>query len=113
MFLRELTISNLRCIKDLHISFECPDDQNRKWTLILGENGCGKSTVLRAAALLLAGSDALPHVLGRDIDSWIHFDAHEARIDGTLVTAEKDVRRVSLQIPRNTNISALFSINSG
>ena len=80
MFLRRLYIKNLRGISELDLSFayEGPTDLDaesssrrqlegdaRKWTLILGENGCGKSTVLRAVALILAGSDAARGVASR------------------------------------------------
>jgi len=46
MFLRELEIRNLRSIEELDLSFTSGKTV-RKWTLILGENGCRKSTVLR------------------------------------------------------------------
>lgn len=111
MFLRELTIRNLRSIKDLRLLFESPDGTTRKWTLILGENGCGKSTVLRAAALLFAGSDALPHLLGHEVDSWIRYGAEEASIAATLMTAEGETRYVTLRLPRGTSVSKLFDIN--
>lgn len=111
MFLRELTIHNLRSIKDLHLSFESPDGTTRKWTLILGENGCGKSTVLRAAALLFAGSDALPQLLGHDVDSWIRYGADEASISATLMTADGETREVTLRLPRGTSVSKLFDVN--
>ncbi len=111
MFLRELSIHNLRSIKDLYLSFESPEGTTRKWTLILGENGCGKSTVLRAAALLFAGSDALPHLLGNEVDSWIRYGADEAKISATLVTADEEPRKVTLRLPRGTSVSKLFDIN--
>ncbi|MFN0052992.1 MAG: AAA family ATPase [Planctomycetales bacterium] len=111
MFLRELTIHNLRSIKDLRLAFESPDGTTRKWTLILGENGCGKSTVLRAAALLFAGSDALPHLLGHDVDSWIRYGAEEARISAALMTADGESREVTLRLPRGASVSRLFDIN--
>jgi predicted ATP-binding protein involved in virulence len=111
MFLRELTIHNLRAIKDLQMSFESPTGDTRKWTLILGENGCGKSTVLRAIALLFAGSNALPHLLGPEIDSWIHYDSEEARIAAHIVTASGETREILLRLVRGASISTLFEIN--
>ena len=43
----------------------------RKWTLLLGDNGVGKSTLMRSIGLVLAGSSALAELIG-DPDSWVH-----------------------------------------
>lgn len=110
MFLRELTIKDLRALHDLRISFETAG-AGRKWTLILGENGCGKSTVLRAAALLLAGSDALPALLGQDVDSWIRYGAKQASIAAVLMTADGQRREIQLTLPRRASLSELFDLN--
>src|SRR5258708_6643592 len=111
MFLRELTIQNLRAIKDVRLNFQSPAGETRKWTLILGENGCGKSTVLRAVALLFAGSDALPQLLGHEVDAWIRFGAKEANIAAVLTTAEGEAREVMLRLPRGAGVRQLFEIN--
>src|SRR5262245_3695130 len=116
MFLRELTIENLRALRHVQLNFATLDEKTgsektRKWTLILGENGCGKSTVLRAAALLFAGSDALPHLLGHDIDSWIRYGAKDARISASLVTAQGEARTASLVLPRGATVSTVFDMN--
>jgi predicted ATP-binding protein involved in virulence len=111
MFLRQLTIQNLRAIKELRLSFDSPSADARKWTLILGENGCGKSTVLRAAALLFAGSDALPHLLGGEIDSWVRFGQDQATIAAVIQTAERETREVSLRLERGMTVGSVFSAN--
>ena len=111
MFLRNLTIQNLRSIRNLQLSFQASAEKNRKWTLILGENGCGKSTILRAVALLCAGSDALPHLLGHDVDSWIHYGETEANIAATLVTADGQERHIKLCLKRGCSVKELFSLN--
>src|SRR5262245_64795861 len=98
MFVRELSVQNLRAIKDLRLSFVTPDGKTRKWTLLLGENGAGKSTVLRAAALLFAGGDALPRLLGTDIDSWIRYGTSEATIAAVIQTAAGESRDISLRL---------------
>ena len=65
MFLTQLNLQNVRCFKSLEIDFDLEGGNNRKWTVILGENGTGKSTVLRSMALLLAGSEALLDLLDK------------------------------------------------
>jgi energy-coupling factor transporter ATP-binding protein EcfA2 len=109
MFLRSLHVQNLRSLQDVKLVFDGPDGI-RKWTLILGENGCGKSTVLRAAALVLAGSEALPSLLG-ETESWIRYGAPEARISATIETAEGERRDISLSLVRGEGISAVFDRN--
>ncbi|HEY4590358.1 MAG TPA: AAA family ATPase, partial [Thermoanaerobaculia bacterium] len=79
MFLKRLTLENVRSIERLDLSLEEGEGEVRKWTFLLGENGCGKSTLLRTAALVLAGSDALPELLV-DPDSWIRIDRESALI---------------------------------
>ncbi len=59
MLLRSLDLTNFRCFKDFHIDF------NDKLTVIVGQNGCGKSTILEAAAIAVgtftAALDDLPN----------------------------------------------------
>ena len=93
------------------VDFAAPQGGNRKWTLLLGENGCGKSSVLRAIAMLLAGSDALIDLLG-DPDAWIRNGARQCRIEGVLTTADGERREVALQINRGDTLKRVLSRNN-
>ena len=46
MFLRKVKVSNFKGIKDVEIDFG-----ERKWTLLVGDNGSGKTSLLQAIAL--------------------------------------------------------------
>ena len=59
MFLTRLRLRDVRAHVELDLRFTREDGSVRPWTFLLGENGVGKSTVVRALALVLAGSDAL------------------------------------------------------
>ncbi len=96
MFLKRVAISNLRSIADLKIDFTA-DRGIRRRTVLLGENGCGKSTALRAIALALAGSDALAELL-KEPARWVRTKKSEARIDLTLSTKDAEDRLVSLSL---------------
>jgi len=86
------------------------DKQARQWTLILGENGLGKSTILRSIALVTAGSDALADLLG-DPDSWINLKAEFGLIEAEIATADGKARNLSLKIRRGAGVSGVLKDN--
>lgn len=102
MFLRRLKIRNLRSIADLDLSFSKPSGEARKWTYLLGENGTGKSSVLRSVALALAGSDAAAELVGVP-DDWIRLGCDEANVEVEFANAEGDIRRSSLSFRRGAS----------
>ena len=115
MYLSRIALTNVRSMESLAIDFgispEAAAGTNRRWTLLLGENGCGKSTVLRAIGLLLAGSDALPELLG-DADAWIRNGTRQCRIAGTLVTAKGEPREIALELHRGDGLRDIFERNA-
>ena len=110
MFLVRIALHDVRSIASLTLDFRAGADDARRWTLLLGENGCGKSSVLRAIALLLAGSDALPELLG-DPAAWIRNGAKKCRIEGTLSTAKGEPREIALEIHRGDGLRQIFTRN--
>ncbi|WP_428264357.1 AAA family ATPase [Haliangium sp.] len=51
---RSLTIERIRCFDHVSIALTPPADENKgQWIVLLGENGTGKTTLLRALALAL------------------------------------------------------------
>ncbi len=110
MFLKKLTLKNVRSMADMEISFVADSGVIRKWTVILGENGVGKTTVLRAAALVLAGSEALPELL-EETDSWIRRGQDACYIGADLVTAEGEERHVELTLQQGRGLRETFAAN--
>ena len=56
MYIQSLIINNLRCFKNTRLDFQYPgrgdsSEISPNVNLLLGDNGAGKSTVLRAIAL--------------------------------------------------------------
>jgi hypothetical protein len=78
--------------------------------MILGENGSGKSTVLRAIAMVMAGSDALPELLP-DPAAWVRLGRETASIEAVIETARGEERTVSLHISRSDTISTVLHNN--
>lgn len=62
MYLKKITIRNIKCFANLEISFT-NGDAIHHWTTLLGENGLGKSTLLQAIGAALAGPSAIRELL--------------------------------------------------
>lgn len=110
MFLRRVVIENIRSIK--HLELNCLDAkrQTRRWTLLLGENGCGKSTILRSIALALVGSEALTEIL-REPDSWIRSGESFGKVSLELATADGKPRHTELVLRRGVGLSSVLREN--
>jgi uncharacterized protein (TIGR02646 family) len=52
-----ISIRNVRAIRSFDVNLQALGTGAGRWLMLLGENGTGKSTVLQAIALVLAGSD--------------------------------------------------------
>ncbi|TKC99898.1 AAA family ATPase [Polyangium fumosum] len=68
MFIRKIEVQNLRSIE--HLVWEIDDREACGWHVIIGDNGAGKSGLLRAVALALVGPlEAL--ALRQDWNDWL------------------------------------------
>jgi len=112
MFLKEIELTDFKCHKHLKLSFFTNDSRHpiRKTTFLLGENGTGKSALLKAIALITAGSSALGDVIGVP-DNWIQNGKKTCRIDAVIVTADGKERKLSLTIKRNSHLADIISAN--
>lgn len=52
-FITSVRIHNFRNIEDLYFRFPDPQEGKKPWAVLLGENGMGKSSILKAIALTL------------------------------------------------------------
>lgn len=59
MKISHLKIKNIRCFKEADISFETENGEIINWSLVVGNNGDGKTTILRCLALGLCDNPAL------------------------------------------------------
>lgn len=55
MYLRKLHLRNLKRVRELTLDFE-HEGQPRMWTVLIGENGTAKTSILQAVAMAAAGS---------------------------------------------------------
>lgn len=112
MYLVELEITNLRAIHNVKLNFLDANGNPRRWTVLLGENGCGKTTILKAIGLILAGSDALPRLIEGDISTWIRNGQDQAKIRAVIQTAENELREISIILPRGETMSGVIKKNA-
>src|SRR5687768_11015376 len=54
MIVESLAIENLKLLRNVRISF-MEKEEPRSWTVLIGENGTGKTSILQALAMAAAG----------------------------------------------------------
>ncbi len=107
MFLKSIHLNNVKCFSDIALSFEDENGDIRKWTLLLAENGVGKSTLLKTIALVTGGSDAIADLLEEPSD-WIRSKTPGCEISAVLVTTEGEEREIRLQFtPEDTRTDVI------
>ena len=111
MFLHQLTLENIRSIPGASFDFTSPENGGvRRWTCLLGENGTGKSTVMRAAALVLAGSDALPELLGEP-GRWVRNGKRSGKITARISNQQGELRDLTLELRAGDKLTDVLKRN--
>lgn len=114
MFLKHIEINQIRSIDRIDVDFSASRAPSknpiRGRTVLLGENGSGKSTALRAIALVLAGSDALNELL-KEPARWVRSGKKEGRISAVLTTKEGQDRDISLTLRPEWSLRQTLSKN--
>lgn len=87
MHIRRLNIRNVRSISELEIQFEA--EECAGWHVVLGDNGSGKSSVVRALAVVLMGA-VNAHASRQDWANWLRDGEDEASIDILLAHHDGD-----------------------
>lgn len=64
--LRSVSVRNYKMLRRLDLDFPDVPDKYAPWSVLLGVNASGKSTLLQAVALALAGAQEASHVLRPD-----------------------------------------------
>lgn len=82
MYLRKLTLKNIRGFRELDLTF--PDaGKTGNWCMILGENGVGKSTILRSIALAFVSDRSAARLLPNP-GAWLAYNAESGTCEAVL-----------------------------
>ena len=87
MHVQRLTIENIRSIRKLELLLKRKETAG--WHVILGDNGSGKSTVVRALALALMGQSNA-HAARQDWPRWLRADCDSGYVSVALTAHEED-----------------------
>lgn len=91
MHLKRLTIENIRAIDNFSLEFAKGTEAG--WHVILGSNGSGKSSVIKAFALMCMG-EREAYAARQDYTKWIRRGTEVARINGSF-EIDRDFDQVS------------------
>lgn len=79
-WIERVVIKNFRPIRDLEIDLAKSTSERGPWTVLLGENGCGKSSVLHAIALTMMGGEQR-RALGIDARKFLRDGARKGFVE--------------------------------
>ena len=88
MWIEEFNIDNIKCFETLKLKLGSKREPYH-WITLLGENGTGKSTVLQALGLLLAGPEGAIQLLPRP-EGWTRIEKKPGKITVRLHQGEND-----------------------
>jgi energy-coupling factor transporter ATP-binding protein EcfA2 len=113
MYIQQIHIQNIRSIRNVTIDF---GENPAGWHVILGENGSGKSTIVRAIALGLIGPRDIG-ALRLAFNDWLSFGANDGFIDLLIKRDQKldgySGKKAPLQKPFPVKVNLLKSGENG
>lgn len=89
MYLKKIILTDIKCFTHFELDFTHEGDY-RHWTSILGPNGLGKSTILQAIGVVLAGHFDVMRYLKSDARGWIRAGQPYGMIEAEIVQTTED-----------------------
>jgi hypothetical protein len=95
MWLKGISLENIKCFEDTADSLFFTRTRTKgskipcRWITFLGENGVGKSTILQAIGLLLAGPEAAKELMPRP-EGWVRNPAEPGELTAYIYKDELD-----------------------
>lgn len=89
MYIKRVVLEGVRGFKNLDFSFDRSDQTLSGWNVVTGDNGSGKTALLKAIALAVVGPE-VARSLQPSLTGWIHQDCRDATIAVQLVAGPMD-----------------------
>ncbi|MBI1927328.1 AAA family ATPase, partial [Candidatus Poribacteria bacterium] len=94
MWIERIKLKNIKCFEDIEFILTRNQKTGSKaepyrWITLLGENGVGKSTILQAIGLLLAGPEAAKELLPRPA-GWVRDTSEPGKLTAVIHKEESD-----------------------
>ena len=85
-YISRIRLSNIKCFEEVDINLSQPSQDNASWTLLLGDNGTGKTSLLRSIAMCLCDKTGASGLLTELSGNVIRDGYDEAKIELKLVS---------------------------
>jgi predicted ATPase len=105
MYINEITIKNIRSIAEFQMKFEKPSG----WHVIIGDNGAGKSTIVRSISLGIIGpNDA--KALRLNLHDWVRRGIEEHGTISLLIQKGNEDNKIGQSRPRTKPFDATLTL---
>lgn len=105
MYINKISIKNIRSISSFEMTFESPAG----WHVIIGDNGAGKSTIVRAISLGIIGPND-SKALRLNLNDWVRRDSDEPGSINLLVQKNEQDSKVGQSRPRTKPFEATITL---
>jgi len=79
MYIKKIFLKNIRCFKEIEISYDLSGDAP-PWTVIVGDNAAGKTTLLRSIAIGLCDESSAAGLLKESDSGYVRYGEKEGKI---------------------------------
>lgn len=101
MYLQKIRLENIKCFEDVEISFtQGRNKPPRLMTVILGDNGVGKTTLLQVMAIALGGLQVSRFPFSKGLDNWARLGNQRGSFHATIYPdkGDPDIPKRNLQV---------------
>lgn len=97
-YISRVSLRNIKCLpEEVTFSISAPSTGRPSWTLLLGDNGTGKTSILRCIAISLCDEIAAPALLAELSGSMIRTGQNRAEIKLELASTLKNLTDITIQ----------------